>query len=62
MLLLKKGLTSKQIYEDMANIIGDGTPSYPCEHAIGAGRSQTVCAQENVDRVCDLIKQDRRVG
>lgn len=74
--LQKKGLTPQEIHDDMVGVLGDDAPSYQvvknwsrqfrcgrktCEHAKGAGRPQTVCTQENVNRVCDLIKQDRRL-
>lgn len=48
--LRKKDLKPKAFHEDMVGVLGDD--------AKGAGRSQTVCAQENVDVVCDLIKKE----
>jgi len=74
--LQKKGLSPKEIHEDMVSVLGDDAPSYQivknwcrdfrcgkesCHQAPGAGPSTTACTPVNIDAVHDTIMADRRV-
>lgn len=74
--LHKKGLTPKQIHEDMANTLGTSCPSYTMvkkwagefkrgreciEDDIRSGRPATATTQENIDLIHDMVMADRRI-
>jgi [histone H3]-lysine36 N-dimethyltransferase SETMAR len=74
--LQKKGMTPKEIYEDMHGVLGDDGPSYQvvknwsrdfkfgrnsCEHAPGAGPPKIVITPENINLVHDMVLKDRRI-
>ena len=74
--LQKKGLTPKQIHEDMQETLGTSAASYAmikkwvAEFKRGResieddprnGRPATSTSQENVNKICDMIIEDRRL-
>lgn len=71
----KKGLSPKEIHEDMVCVLGKSALFYQvvknmsrafklgrqtCEHAKGFGRPVSVASQEQVTRVHDKVMADRR--
>jgi len=75
--LQKKGLTPKKIHEDMQETLGTSAPSYAMikkwvaefkrgresiEDDPRTGRPATSTSQENVNKICDMIMEDRRLN
>lgn len=74
--LFKKGLSGKEIFDDMVNVLGTDAPSYATvknwvaefkrgrtsifdeEHT---GRPKSATSEENVDKVLDMVMEDRRL-
>jgi histone-lysine N-methyltransferase SETMAR len=74
--LLKKGMSFTEIYDDMLNTLGEGCPSYTTIRKWGnefkrgrisleddprSGRPKTATTPEMVDKVHDLMLNDRRL-
>lgn len=74
--LLKKGMSFTEIYDDMLDTLGEGCPSYTTIRKWGnefkrgrtsleddprSGRPKTATTPEMVDKVHDLVLNDRRL-
>lgn len=74
--LFKKGLTPKNIHNDMTETLGESAPSYTTvkkwvaefkrgresiEDDPRSGRPTTSTTPENIHKVCDLILENRRL-
>lgn len=74
--LQKKGMSPSQIHEDMTATLGESCVSYSivkrwcrafkcgrtsCEDEHGGGPPRTVTTPENINKVHDIVLQDRRI-